>query len=68
MLISDEVEYADLFALLEEATSRLGRAVNPTVLTPKSLARKIKEGDAFVNRVLSQPKIWLIGSDGDLAI
>lgn len=68
MLISEEVEYADLFALLEEATSRLGRAVNPTVLTPKSLARKVKEGDAFVNRVLSQPKIWLIGSDGDLAI
>jgi len=27
----------------------------------------VKQGNAFVKRVLAQPKLWLIGNDGDLA-
>ena len=67
MVISDRLTYADLFAALEDATGRLGRNVNPTVYTPPELARRIRQGNAFVRRVLSRPKIWLIGGEGDLA-
>jgi hypothetical protein len=30
------------------------------------LARRIRQGNAFVKGVLAQPKIWLIGGEGDL--
>ena len=67
MVISDRLTYADLFSGLEEATSRLGRKVNPTVYTPAELARRIRQGNAFVKRVLAQSKIWLIGGERDLS-
>ena len=67
MVVSDSMTYADLFAALEEASNRLGRKVNPTVYSPQELAKRRKQGNAFVTRVLAQPKIWLIGGERDLA-
>ena len=63
MIISDTLGYGEVFAVLEPASVSLGRPVNPTVYTPGQLARKSKQDNAFVARVLKQPKIWLIGSD-----
>jgi hypothetical protein len=60
--------YADLFAALEEVSRGLGRKVKPTVYTPPELARRRRQGNAFVTRVLPQPKIWLIGGERDLAL
>ena len=51
---------------LEPIRVRLGRSINPTVYTRRELAKRIKEGNAFVKRVLAQPKIWLIGSENEL--
>ena len=31
------------------------------------LSKRLKQDNAFVTRVLSQPKVWLIGSERDLA-
>jgi predicted nucleotidyltransferase len=67
MLISDTLAYPDIFAALESAAQRLGRAVNPTIYTPSEFAKRVEHGNAFVSRVLAQPKIWLIGSDDALA-
>lgn len=63
MILSDNLGYADLFPILEQVGNQLGRPVNPTIHTPKDFARKAKTGNAFVVRVLEQPKIWLIGED-----
>ena len=68
MLIADELTYADVFAALEAAGNRLGRTINPTILSTKELARRVADDNAFVSRVLSQPKIWLIGGEDDLRI
>jgi predicted nucleotidyltransferase len=67
MVISDRLTYSDLFAVLEEASSQLGRKVSPTIYSSKELSRRIKQDNAFVTRVLAQPKLWLIGADSDLA-
>lgn len=67
MVLSDSLSYADLFAALEEATNRLGRPVNPTVYTRKDLEKRIQAGNAFVKRVLEQPKLWVIGEEHGLA-
>lgn len=68
MLISDTLSYADVFAVLEDVGARLGRPVNPTLMTRKELAKRVAGDNAFVTRVLAQPKLWLIGGDDDLAL
>lgn len=66
MIISDSLGYADLFAALEPMSARLGRTVNPTILTRNELAKRLQADNAFVTRVMSQSKIWLIGGDDEL--
>lgn len=66
MILSDTLSYADLFGALEAATSRLGRTVNPTVYSRKDLNKRIRDDNAFVKRVISQPKVWVIGGEDDL--
>lgn len=66
MVVSDKLTYADVFGMLESVGARLGRTVNPTVYSRKELARRVKAGNAFVKRVLEQPKVWVIGSERDL--
>jgi predicted nucleotidyltransferase len=68
MIISDTLSYGDVFEVLETASSSLGRTVNPTIVTRKELAKREKSNDAFISRVLSQPKIWLIGDGNSLGI
>jgi predicted nucleotidyltransferase len=67
MVVSDDVTYADVFAVLEPTSAMLNRRINPTVYTRRDLGKRIKEGNAFVKRVLAQPKVWLIGTEDDVA-
>jgi predicted nucleotidyltransferase len=67
MVIGDDLTYADLFAALEDASTRLGRKIAPTIYSPTELARRMKQDNSFVTRVLDQPKLWLIGGERDLA-
>ncbi len=66
LILSSTLGYADVFGVLENATSQLGRRVNPTLYTPDDIAKRIAQDNAFVTRVLQQPKIWLIGSEVEL--
>lgn len=66
MVLSDKLAYADVFKALEPLGARLGRPVNPTVLTRQELAKRLKSGNAFIKRVLEQPKVWVIGAEHDL--
>ena len=67
MVISDGVSHADLFKFVESVTDQLRRAINPTVYTKAELAKRIKEKNHFVTRVIAQPKVWIYGSEDDLA-
>lgn len=66
MVVSDSLSYADLFAVLEDATNRLGRTVNPTVYSRPELNKRIRADNAFIKRVLAQPKLWVIGEEHDV--
>lgn len=68
MVVSDSLSYGDVFATVEVASTRLGRSVNPTILTRKELAKRVKADNAFIARVMSQPRIWLIGGEDDLRV
>lgn len=68
MLVSDSLTYADVFNVLESVSSKLGRKVNPAIVTRKELTKQVKQGSAFMTRVLAQPKIWLLGGEDDLRV
>ena len=63
LVLSDDLDYADVFEALQSAEAKLGRTVNPTVQKPADWRRKRKAGVAFVVKVMAQPKLFLIGSE-----
>lgn len=63
MVVSGDLGYPELFTPIEALGQRLARTVSPTIYTPDELAQRIARGDAFVKRVLAQPKLWIIGGE-----
>lgn len=66
MVLSDTLGYADLMAALHPVIESLGRAVHPTIYTRSELKGRIADGNAFVAKVLAQPKLWIAGGEHDL--
>jgi predicted nucleotidyltransferase len=66
LIISDSLTYGDVFGALDRVTRVLSRKVNPTVYSVAEFAKRAKTENAFVTRVLEQPKLWVIGSEHDL--
>jgi predicted nucleotidyltransferase len=61
MLVGKNLSLAKVLELLLPVEEQLGRKINPTCYTPAEFARRRAEPDSFVNRVLSQPVLPLIG-------
>lgn len=61
MVIADDVRLEELVAVLSSVEARLGRSISPTLLTTSEFANRRKRKGSFVTRVLSGPKISLIG-------
>ncbi|MGB2714017.1 MAG: hypothetical protein WBC51_07550 [Vicinamibacterales bacterium] len=68
MIISDSLTYGEVFGVLERVTRTVGRKVNPTVYTAAEFSKRARTENAFVARVLEQPKLWILGSDDDLPV
>ena len=68
MIISDRLMYGEIFGALERVTRAVGRKVNLTVYTAAEFSKRAQSENAFVTRVLEQPKLWVIGSEHDLPI
>lgn len=66
LIIGKELAYADVYGALSPSEAQLGRPVNPSIYSMQELQRKLADDNAFVSRVLEQPKIFLIGSADDL--
>ncbi len=66
-ILTDKLTYPDIFPQLAEAEKKLGRTVNPTLYKMTELRRKIDESNAFVTRVLAQPKLFIFGSEDDIS-
>ncbi len=66
MLIGEDLSYADLYPLLENSQAKLARQINPTCYSQEEWSRKRDDGNNFINQILKQPKIFLIGTERDL--
>jgi predicted nucleotidyltransferase len=67
MIISDKLTYAELFPLLEKAEAQLGRVINPTFYSQSEWTRKYRQRNHFITELTKQPKIFLIGTEDELA-
>jgi predicted nucleotidyltransferase len=61
MIVSDDMTLGALLEHLLPAERQLGRTISPTCYTRAEFDRRRTEADSFVNRVLSQPILWLAG-------
>lgn len=66
MIVSDTLTYAEVFSALERTAKSLSRPINPTVYTQEEFSKRTRGENAFVTRLLEQPKIWVIGSADDI--
>ncbi len=62
MLVGKQLRLADVLDLLVPLEAELGRKINPTCYTPAEFERRRAEPDSFVNRVLAQPLLPLLGN------
>lgn len=67
LVISDSLAYADLMTCLMGAEEILSRPINPSVYELAQFRRKWQEDNAFISKVMEQPKIWLKGSENDIS-
>lgn len=63
LVVSDSITLADLMLAIAPLESELGREVHPTLYSKQELLERRQSKNAFITRVLEQPRIWLIGSD-----
>lgn len=61
MVVGDDLLLSDVLKLLLPVEAQLGRKINPTLFTPAEYKRRRAQKDSFLNRVLAQPVIPLIG-------
>jgi predicted nucleotidyltransferase len=66
MIISDSLAYPDIMAAIPQAESELGRIVNPKLFSAAQFRKKVDADSSFVQRVIEQPKIFLIGTENDI--
>jgi predicted nucleotidyltransferase len=66
MVIGDDLAYPDVYSTLMPIEEQLGRKINPSIYSNDDAQQKLKKGNAFLTRILAQPKIFLIGSERDL--
>ena len=66
LVITDSLAYTDLVAELGEAEKSLGRPVNPSIYTAEQIKDKLVQKNAFLTRVMEQPKLWVKGGEDDI--
>jgi predicted nucleotidyltransferase len=67
VLIVGTASFSQVVKALIPARDRLGREVNPVVMTSERFRTKLKGRDRFVSRLVREPKIFLVGDAGELA-
>jgi len=66
MLIGEQLSHAEVIAALMPAETRVARTINPSIYSKQQWHKRLLEGNAFVENVQKQAKIFLIGVENDL--
>ena len=61
-----EIGLRDVVGLLGDAAEKVGREINPRVLTPSEFRRRKRTDDPFLSRVLAEPRLFILGDEREL--
>jgi predicted nucleotidyltransferase len=67
LMIIGEVKFAEVTRLVRPVEAELGREINPTVFPVGEFCDKVAEENHFVGTVLKAPKVFVVGSEDELA-
>lgn len=66
LVVSDTLAYADVMDALLGTEQALGRTVNPSIYSAADIKKKARQKNAFVVRIMEQPKLWVKGGENDI--
>jgi predicted nucleotidyltransferase len=66
LMVVGEAGFGEVVIALGDARGRLGRELNPTVLSADEFRRRASGGDPFLAEVLRRPKLMLMGDEDAL--
>ena len=66
VMVIGEIGLRRVATLLSGVADRLGREVNPFVLTPDEFGKRVREKEHFVDSVMRSEKLFVIGSMHEL--
>ena len=66
LMVVGEVGLRKLTSLLSGIAGRVGREINPHVMTPEEFAKRKVDRDHFVTSVLGTPKLFVKGTEHEL--
>lgn len=67
VFVVGDVGLRDLTPRLRTVSETMQREINPSTLSGESFREKVRAGDAYVTSVTSGKKLWIMGSDDELA-
>lgn len=66
LMVIGTIGLRQLSKRLSGLEAKLGREVNPHVLTPEEFARRARERDHFITAVLKGPRLFVVGGEDEL--
>lgn len=68
LMVVGKIPLENLLKRLREPEKVLGREINPSLFPISEMKQRLKDRDPFIDRVVDEPKIMLIGDEDDLRI
>jgi predicted nucleotidyltransferase len=66
LLVIGNIGLRDVVGLLGSAAEKVGREINPKVLSPSEFRRRKQTDDPFLSRVLAEPRLFILGDEHEL--
>jgi len=66
VLLVGDIGFAEAVKALHAAQEKIGREINPVVMSPEEFRRKLSGGDGFLREVLAKDKLFLMGDEDEL--
>lgn len=67
LMVVGKVGLSNVSVAVRTAEEKLGRTINPVILSPAEAWRKLKDKQHFIETVRKGPKVFLVNQDNELA-
>ena len=67
LLVIGSIGLRKLSPSLREVADTMNREINPSVMSAAAYKEKLKSGDAYIRNVTKGDKLWIVGSNDELA-